>query len=81
MKICKVDEDDRQRVSTELGKCSHPLNTESEVLYNIQNGQVAPTMVNVSDSCIPQLTPNRIPCKAQFASDYYGTSETRCQNW
>ena len=24
VKICKVDENDRQRISTELGKCSHP---------------------------------------------------------
>ena len=38
VKRCKVDEDDRQRISTEPGKCSHPLNTESDVLYNIHNG-------------------------------------------
>ena len=50
MKRCNVDEDYRQRISTELGKCSHPLDTESDVLYNIHNGQVAPTIVNVSDS-------------------------------
>ena len=50
VKTCKVDEDDRQRISTELGKCSHPLDTESDILYNIHNGQVAPTIVNVSDS-------------------------------
>ena len=51
MKRCKVDKDDRQRISTELVKTfSHPLDTESDVLYNIHNGQVAPTIVNVSDS-------------------------------
>ena len=50
VKRCKVDEDDRQRISTEPGKCSHPLDTESDVLYNVHNGQVAPTIVNVSDS-------------------------------
>ena len=50
VKRCKVDEDDRQRISTELEKCSHPLDTESDVLNNIHNGQVAPTIVNVSDS-------------------------------
>jgi hypothetical protein len=46
----KVDDDDRQRISTKLGKCSHPLEIDSDVLYNIHNGQVAPTMVNVADS-------------------------------
>ena len=50
VKRCKVDENDRQRIGTELGKCSHLLDSESGVLYNIHNGQVAPTMVNVSDS-------------------------------
>ena len=35
---CKVDEDDRQHISTELGNCSHPFDTESDVLYNIHNG-------------------------------------------
>ena len=49
VKRCKVDEDDHRRIRRELGKCSHPLNTES-VLYNIHNGQVSPRMVNVSDS-------------------------------
>ena len=44
MKRCKVDKDDSQSISTELGKCSHPLDTESGVLYNIH------TLVNVSDS-------------------------------
>ncbi len=46
----KLDEDDRQCISTELGKCSHPLETDSNVLYNIFNGQVAPSVVNVADS-------------------------------
>jgi len=50
VKRCNVDEDDRQRILTELGKCCHPLDTESGVLYNIHNGEVAATMVNVSDS-------------------------------
>ena len=29
---------------------SHPLEIESDVLYNIVNGQVAPAVVNVSDA-------------------------------
>ena len=41
MKRCKVDEDDRQGISTKLGKSSHPFGTESGDLYNIHNGQVA----------------------------------------
>ena len=44
----KVDTDDRRRISDELDKCSHPLGIESDVLYNIVNGQVAPVVVNVS---------------------------------
>ena len=32
VKICKVHEDNRQRISTELGMCSHPVDTESDVL-------------------------------------------------
>ena len=47
-----VDTDDRRRISEELGKCSHPLETESDVLYNIVNGQVAPAVVNVSDALV-----------------------------
>ena len=47
---CNVDEDNRQRISTELGKCFYSLDTERGVLYNIHNGQVAPTVVNVSGS-------------------------------
>ena len=46
----KVDTDDRRRISEELDKCSHPLEIESDVLYNIVNGQVAPAVVNVSDT-------------------------------
>ena len=41
VKRCKVDEDDRQGISTTLGKCSHPFDSKSGVLYNIHNGQVA----------------------------------------
>ena len=46
----KVDTDDRRRISEELGRCSHPLEIESDVLYNIVNGQVATAVVNVSDA-------------------------------
>ena len=45
-----VDTDDRRRISEELDKCSHPLEIESDVLYNIVNVQVAPALVNVSDA-------------------------------
>ena len=44
----KVDTDDRRRISDELDKCSHPLEIESDVLYNIVNGQVAPAVVNLT---------------------------------
>ena len=37
----KVDEDDRQGISTKLGNFSHPFHTESGVLNNIHNGQVS----------------------------------------
>ena len=50
VKRCKVDEVERLRISAELGKYSHPLDTESDVLYNIHNSQVYPTMFSVSDS-------------------------------
>ena len=50
MKRYKVYEDDRQCISTELRQFSHPLDTKSGVLYNIHNGQVAPPIVDVSDS-------------------------------
>jgi len=38
VKICKFDEDDRQRIRTELVKFSHLLDTEMDVLYNTHNG-------------------------------------------
>ena len=47
--ICKVDEDDRQRISTKRGKCSHP----SIPRVMSSDGQVAPTIANVSDSLSP----------------------------
>ena len=46
----KVDTDYRRRISEEFDRCSHPLEIESDVLYNIVNGQVAPAVVNVSDA-------------------------------
>ena len=50
VKRCKVDEDDHPCIRTELAKCSHPLETDNDDLYNIFKGQVAPTNVNVADS-------------------------------
>ena len=41
VKRCKVDEDDRQGISTKVGKFSYPFDSKSGVLYNIHNGQVA----------------------------------------
>ena len=35
----KVDTDDRRSISEELDKCSHPLEIESDVLYNIEMGK------------------------------------------
>lgn len=46
----KLDVDDRERIAAVLAKHSHPLVVESEVLYNIVNGQVAPEEVNVADA-------------------------------
>ena len=46
----KLDFDDRETISSELAKHSHPLTNPCEVLYNIVNGQVAPTEVNVDDA-------------------------------
>ena len=37
-------------ISDQFGKCSHPLKTDNDDLYNIFNGQVALTKVNVADS-------------------------------
>ena len=36
--------------SAQFGQCSHPLKTDNDDLYNIFNGQVALTKVNVTDS-------------------------------
>ncbi len=46
----KLDSDDRERIAAELVKHSHPLTVESDVLYNIVNGKVAPSEVNVENS-------------------------------
>ena len=46
----KLDFDDRETVSSELAKHSHPGTVQSEVLYNIVNGQVGPADVNVDDA-------------------------------
>ena len=40
----------RNKIAEELKKHSHPLNVKSTDLYNIVNGQVAPTKVNVQDA-------------------------------
>ena len=81
MKRCDVDEDDRQHISTEHSICSHPLDTESYVHDNIQNGQVAPAIVNVSDSLGFDGTIRTALRNSQYAIEYYAKSETRCQNW
>ena len=44
------DADDRKRIADELSKHSHPLDVDSNALYNIANGQVAPDDVNVPDA-------------------------------
>ena len=46
----KMEETDRNTIAEELEKHSHPLNVKSTDLYNIVNGQVAPTKVNVQDA-------------------------------
>ena len=46
----KMDKTDRNKIAEELEKHSHPLNVKSTDLYNIVNGQVAPTTVNVQDA-------------------------------
>ena len=42
-----MDETDRNKIAEELLKHSHLLNMKSTDLYNIANGHVAPTKVNV----------------------------------
>ena len=42
----KLEFDDRESLSSELAKHSHPLTVQSEVLYSIVNGQVVPADVN-----------------------------------
>ena len=42
--------DDRKRIADELSKHSHPLNVDSNALYNIANGQVSLDDVNVPDA-------------------------------
>ena len=73
----KVDTDDRRRISEELDKCSHPLEIESDILYNIVNVQVAPAVVNVSDALsldALMVTDFRksLPAGAYFTSEDYG---------
>ena len=46
----KLNFDDRETLSSELAKHSHPLTVQSEVLYNIVNGQGVPADVNVNDA-------------------------------
>ncbi len=50
--LSKLDSGDRQRIGAELEKHSHPLAVNSDVLFNIVNGQVAPNEVNVSDAVL-----------------------------
>ena len=45
-----MDADDRKRIADELSKHAHPLDVDSNALYNIANGQVAPDDVNVPDA-------------------------------
>ena len=45
-----LDADDRKRIADELSKHSHSLDVDSNALYNIANGQVAPDDVNVPDA-------------------------------
>ena len=46
----KMDETVRNKIAEELQKQSRPLNVKSTDLYNIVNGQDAPTKVNVQDA-------------------------------
>ena len=46
----KLEFDDRETLSSELAKHFHPLAVQSEVLYNIVNGQVVPADINVDDA-------------------------------
>ena len=45
-----MDQTDRNKIAEELQKHPHPLNVKSTDRYNIVNGQVAPTKVNVQDA-------------------------------
>ena len=50
MKRQKLDQDDRQCISTDLNRCSHQLKITCNVLCDISDGKVAPKDVNVADS-------------------------------
>ncbi len=45
-----LDRDDRGKILEELTKYSHPVQAESDNLYNIVNGQCAPPIVNVHNT-------------------------------
>ncbi len=45
-----LDRDDRGKILEELMKYSHPVQAESDNLYNIVNGQCAPPIVNVHNT-------------------------------
>ncbi len=49
-KRMQLDEDDRNKICQELQKHSHPLQLNTEKLYNIVNGQCAPPCVNVQEA-------------------------------
>ena len=77
-------------LSDQFGKCSHPLKTDNDDLYNIFNGQVALTKVNVADSLSfgePMVAaslnalPSRLYSKAHIPCEYHGTSKERREDW
>ena len=59
----KLEFDDRETLSSELAKHSHPGTVRSEVLYNIVNGQVVPADVNVDDAVKIEQDLTRLPSK------------------
>ena len=46
----KLDEDDREKISAALDKCTYPLTEHHTGVYYIRNGLVAPDTVNVQDA-------------------------------
>ena len=71
----KMDETDCNKMAEDLQKHSHPLNVKSTDLYNIANGQVAPTKVNVQD--VLHIGSTQSDTFPALLTDAYSTAKSR----